>query len=216
MYMLYISNSFKMHHFCENEPLKFRTYLLKVSFSRPFYWIVHFLLARSYRARIQLSFTNTRGIQYSVRKSLCFVSRLTGFLIWPSGRNTSILMNVKNGILNVPKHGNKLDLIHFVTTCACMRMLYLCMRACACMYVCLYVWACVCMNVCKGVSSHVRLRAYACMYICMSMSIYEYIRRHEYTCMYTCMLMYVCMFVCMYVNIYAQACMHCMDVCKGM
>ena len=24
-------------------------------------------------------------------------------------------MNIKNGILNVPKHGNKHDLIHFVT-----------------------------------------------------------------------------------------------------
>ena len=29
-----------------------------------------FFLARTYRARIQLSFTNTRGI-FSVRKSLC-------------------------------------------------------------------------------------------------------------------------------------------------
>ena len=35
--------------------------------------------------------------------------------ILSSGRNTSILMNIKNGNLNVPKHGNKHDLIHFVT-----------------------------------------------------------------------------------------------------
>ena len=26
-------------------------------------------------------------------------------------------MNIKNGILNMPKHGNKQDLIHFVTNC---------------------------------------------------------------------------------------------------
>ena len=71
-----------------------------------------FFLARAYRARIQLSFTNTRGIQYSPYAIL--VSRLTGFQIWPSGRNTSTLMNIKIGILNVPKHCNKHDLIHFV------------------------------------------------------------------------------------------------------
>ena len=53
------------------EPLKFRTYLLKVSFSRPFQLMkinstesYVFFLARTYRARIQLSFTYTRGIQY--------------------------------------------------------------------------------------------------------------------------------------------------------
>ena len=28
-------------------------------------------------------------------------------------------MNIKNGILNVPKHGNKHDLIHFVTYSMC-------------------------------------------------------------------------------------------------
>ena len=72
MYMLYISNSFKMHHSAKIEPLKFRTLLLKVSFSRPFQIMkinttesYVFFLARTYRARIQLSFTNTRGIQYS-------------------------------------------------------------------------------------------------------------------------------------------------------
>ena len=54
------------------EPLKFRPLLLKVSFSRPFQLMkinstesYVFFLARTYRARIQLSFTNTRGIQYS-------------------------------------------------------------------------------------------------------------------------------------------------------
>ena len=53
------------------EPLKFRTLLLKVSFSRPFQLMkinstesYVFFLARTYRARIQLSFTNTRGTQY--------------------------------------------------------------------------------------------------------------------------------------------------------
>ena len=79
MYMLYISNSFKMHHFCEKtEALKFRTLLLKVSFSRPFQLMkinstesYVFFLARTYRARIQLSFTNTRGIQYSPYVNPC-------------------------------------------------------------------------------------------------------------------------------------------------
>ena len=73
-----------------------------------------FCLAGTYRARIQLSFTDTRGIQYSPYINLCVspyrVSNLT-----LGARNTSILMNIKNGILNVPKHGNKHDLIHFVT-----------------------------------------------------------------------------------------------------
>ena len=63
-----------------------------------------FFLARTYRARIKLMFTNTRGIQYSPYISLCVFER-----------NTSILMNIENGILNVPKHGNKHDLIHFIT-----------------------------------------------------------------------------------------------------
>ena len=60
------------------EPLKFRTLLLKVSFSRPFQLIkinstesYVFFLARTYRARIQLSFTNTRGIQYSPYVNPC-------------------------------------------------------------------------------------------------------------------------------------------------
>ena len=60
------------------EPLKFRTYLLNLSFSRPFQLMkinstesYVFFLARTYRARIQLSFTNTRGIQYSPYVSLC-------------------------------------------------------------------------------------------------------------------------------------------------
>ena len=74
-----------------------------------------FCLALTYRARIKLSFINTRGIQYSPYINL--VSRLTGFQIWLSGRNTSILMNIKIGILNVPKPDNKHDLIHFVTMC---------------------------------------------------------------------------------------------------
>ena len=60
------------------EPLKFRSYLLKVSFSRPFQLmkinyteLYVFILARTYRVRIQLSFTNTRGIQYSPYVNLC-------------------------------------------------------------------------------------------------------------------------------------------------
>ena len=31
-------------------------------------------------------------------------------------------MNIKNGILNVPKHGNKHDLIHFLTKCKYMQL----------------------------------------------------------------------------------------------
>ena len=78
MYMLYISNSFKMHHSAKIEPLKFRTYLLNLSFSRPlqlmkinFTESYDFVLALTYRARNQLIFTNTRGIQYSPYKSHC-------------------------------------------------------------------------------------------------------------------------------------------------
>ena len=50
----------------------------KVSFSRPFQLMkinstesYVFFLARTYRARIRLSFTNTRGIQYSPYLNLC-------------------------------------------------------------------------------------------------------------------------------------------------
>ena len=71
MYMLYISNSFKMHHSAKIEPLKFRIYLLNLSFSRPlqlmkinFTESYDFFVALTYRARIQLIFINTR-IQYS-------------------------------------------------------------------------------------------------------------------------------------------------------
>ena len=60
------------------EPLKFRPLLLKVSFSRPFQLMkinctesYVFFLARTYRARIQLSFTNTRCIQYSPHVNPC-------------------------------------------------------------------------------------------------------------------------------------------------
>ena len=60
------------------EPLKSRTYLLKVSFSRPFQLMkinptesYVFFLVRIYHARIQLSFTNTRGSQYSSYVNLC-------------------------------------------------------------------------------------------------------------------------------------------------
>ena len=56
------------------EPLKFRTCLLNLSFSRPLQLMKinsTFFLARIYRARIQLIFTNTRGIQYSPYISLC-------------------------------------------------------------------------------------------------------------------------------------------------
>ena len=102
------------------EPLKFRTYLLNLSFSRSFQLLkinsvesYDFFLARTYRARIQLIFTNTRGIQYSPYISHCVspyrVPNLT------LGTKYKYPMNIKNGILNVPKHGNKLDLIHFVT-----------------------------------------------------------------------------------------------------
>ena len=76
--MLFISNSFKMYHFCEIEPLKFRTYLLNLSFSRPLQFMkisftesYDFFLAQTYRARIQLILTNTRGIQYSPYIKLC-------------------------------------------------------------------------------------------------------------------------------------------------
>ena len=63
------------------EPLKFCSYLLKVSFSRPFQVMkinstesYVFFLARTYRAKSQLSFTNTRGIQYSPYINVCVLS----------------------------------------------------------------------------------------------------------------------------------------------
>ena len=69
MYMLYISKI---------EPLKFCTYLLNLSFSRPlqlmkvnFTESYEFFLALTYRARIQLIVTNARGIQYSPYINLC-------------------------------------------------------------------------------------------------------------------------------------------------
>ena len=65
-----------------------------------------FFLARIYRARIQLSFTNTRGIQYSPYVNLCVSPDRV--------LNLTLGMNIKNDILNVPKHVNKHDLIHFV------------------------------------------------------------------------------------------------------
>ena len=60
------------------EPLKFWTYLLNLSFSRPlqlmkinFTESYDFCLALTYRARIQLNFTKTRSIQYSPYISHC-------------------------------------------------------------------------------------------------------------------------------------------------
>ena len=112
------------------EPLKFRTHLLNLSFSRPLQLMkinstesYVFFLARTNCARIQLNFTNTRGTQYSP-----YLSRLTGFQIWPSGRNTSKLIHIKIGILNMPKHGNRHDLIHFVTAFHVESCLAFCFR----------------------------------------------------------------------------------------
>ena len=120
MYMLTYQIPSKRIISAKIEPLKFRTLLLKVSFSRPFQLMkinstesYVFFLARTYRARIQLSFTNTRGIQYSSYVNPCVSPyRVLNLTL---GRNTSTLMNIKIGILNVPKHCNKHDLIHFVT-----------------------------------------------------------------------------------------------------
>ena len=79
---VYVIHIFQIPSKCINsakiEPLKFRTLLLKVSFSRPFQLMkinsaesYVFFLARTHRARIQLSFTNTRGIQYSPYVNPC-------------------------------------------------------------------------------------------------------------------------------------------------
>ena len=60
------------------EPLKFRTCLLNLSFSRQLQLMkinftewYDFFLALTYCARIQLIFTNTSGIQYSPYINLC-------------------------------------------------------------------------------------------------------------------------------------------------
>ena len=78
MYMLYISNSFKCIISAKIEPFKFRTNLLNLSFSRRLQLMkinsiesYDFFLALTYRARILLFFTNTRGIQYSPYISHC-------------------------------------------------------------------------------------------------------------------------------------------------
>ena len=104
----------------KTEPLKFRTYLLNASFSRPLQLMkinstesYDFFLALAYRARIQLIFTSTRGIQYSPYISL-WVSpyRVPNLTLRTKHKYTN---EIKKDILNVPKHGNKHDLIHFVT-----------------------------------------------------------------------------------------------------
>ena len=87
-----ICYTYQIHSKCiisaKIEPLKFRTYLMYLSFSRPLQLMkinstesYDFFLARTYRARIQLIFTNTRGIQYSPYIRYCVspyrVSNLT-------------------------------------------------------------------------------------------------------------------------------------------
>ena len=82
VYVKYICYTYQIPSKCiisaKTEPLKFLTYLLKVSFSRPFQLMkinstesYVFFLARTYRATIQLIFINTRGIQYSSYINLC-------------------------------------------------------------------------------------------------------------------------------------------------
>ena len=111
------------------------SHLQKVSFSRPFQLMkinstesYVFVLARTYRGRIQLSFTITRGI-YSPYVNPCVsLYRVLNLTLgtkykygeWLSFRRftsklSCILMNIKTDILNVPKHGNKHVLSHFVT-----------------------------------------------------------------------------------------------------
>ena len=60
---------------------------------------------------------------FSVRKSLCLALQGSKFDPWDEIQ--SILMNIKIGILNVPKHCNKHDLIHFVTPAKfCFKYMY--------------------------------------------------------------------------------------------
>ena len=102
----------------KNESLRFSTNgvsLAKITF-RKFLGI--YGIDNQFRAIIPTTckvcvdtFLHTRGIQYSPFVSLS----VTGSQSWHSGRNTCILLNTKNDILDVPKHGNKRDLIHFVT-----------------------------------------------------------------------------------------------------
>ena len=122
MYMVYIPNSFKMHISVKIEPLKFRTYLLNLSFSRPLQLMkissaesYVFFLALTDLARIQLIFTNTRGIQYSPYISLCVLPyRVPNLTLGTKYKYTN---NIKISILSVPKHSNKHNLIHFVKVC---------------------------------------------------------------------------------------------------
>ena len=79
---------------------------MKVNFTESY----DFFLALTYRARIQLIFTNTRGIQYSPYINLC----VSPYRV-PNLNLGTKYKYINNGILNVPKHGNKHDLIRFVT-----------------------------------------------------------------------------------------------------
>ena len=103
------------------EPLKFRTYLLNLSFSRLLQLMkinstesYNFFLARTYRARIQMIFTNTRGIQYSPYLAL------QSSKFDPRDEIQVYQWTLKMAFLNVPKHGNKHDLIHFLTRNSCL------------------------------------------------------------------------------------------------
>ena len=73
----------------KTEPLKFRTYLLNLSFSTPLQLMkinstesYDFFLALTYRTRIQLIFTNTSGIHYSPYMSNCVLPILMNIKSW--------------------------------------------------------------------------------------------------------------------------------------
>jgi len=86
-----------------------------------------------------------------------------------------------------------------------MYITYVCMHACMCLNVCMYVRIYVCiyvrMYVCMYVRKHVCMYvcSYVCMWICMCVCMYA--------CMYVCT--YICTYACMYINMYV-----CLYVCK--
>ena len=77
-------------------------------------------------------------------------------------------------------------------------VVYLYMRMCpimrVCMYVCTYICKYVCMYVCMVVCM------YGCMYVCMVV------------CMYVCMHIYVCIYVCLPCDIYIIIMYACMSL----
>jgi hypothetical protein len=78
-------------------------------------------------------------------------------------------------------HTKGYDSLHQELTATCMCVVTVCMYACACMYVYMYVCIYVCMYVCMYPCM------YACMHICVYVSMHACTREYIFDiCMYLC------------------------------